>query len=87
MATGDDLRISPKTMVLASKKGIGTDIVKRFRAIGISKKYVLVAKDLGVGRVLGDRRCTAVLSKLIANTKGRVYRIKVLRRTNARQPN
>ena len=83
MATGDDLRISPKTVVLASKKGIGKDIVKRFRDIGIPTKYVLSAKDLGVGRVLGERRCTAILSKRISQTKGRVYRIKVLRRTNA----
>ena len=84
MATGDDLRISPKTVVLASKKGIGKDIVKRFRDIGIPTKYVLSAKDLGVGRVLGERRCTATLSKRISQTKGRIYRIKVLRRTNAR---
>ena len=57
---GMTLGSAPKTVVLTSKKGIGTDIVKRFKAIGISTKYVLSAKDLGVGRVLGDRRCTAV---------------------------
>ena len=71
------VRISPKTMVLASKKGIGIDIVKRFRDIGINTKYVLTAKDLGVGRVLGERRSTAILSKRITHTKGRIYRIKI----------
>ena len=33
--------------------------------------------------ILGERS-TAILSKRIAHTKGRIYRIKVLRRINAR---
>ena len=46
LATGNDLRINPKTVVLASKKGIGKDIVKRFRDIGIPTRSLVLKKEL-----------------------------------------
>ena len=83
-ARHNHLIISPKTVVLASKKEYADKIVYNLAVHGVSTKHVHAAKDLGVGRSLGWRKCTFALTKRITATVGRVRRIKVLRKTKAR---
>ena len=82
-AKHNHLIISPKTVVLASKKEYADKIVYNLAVHGVSTKHVHAAKDLGVGRSLGWRKCTFALTKRITATVGRVRRIKVLRKTKA----
>ena len=51
-ARHDHLIISPKTVVLASKKEYADKIVYNLAVHGVSTKHVHAAKDLGVGRSL-----------------------------------
>ena len=79
-----NLVISEKTVVLANRKSTRLEIVRKLAREGLVCGHGLAAKDLGVGIALGRGRCTGVLKHRIKSTRGRVGRIKVLRRTHPR---
>ena len=69
-----NLRISGKSVLIASKQEIAEPIIGWFKRRGITMNYSTVGRDLGVGTSAGKWRVASFITQRIISTKGRVSR-------------
>ena len=79
---GSGCKISKKSVVLGNDADIKKKLIAYLKNYGIHLTPVSVAKDLGVGITAGVIRTQGVLKSRILTIKGRVLRIKRLRKVN-----
>ncbi len=73
---------SRKTKILASNKKLRDSLVKYLKEFRLNVESVASAKDLGVGTIAGVKRTQKLIKGRIVSVRGRVLRIKRLRRVN-----